>query len=79
MIAVAVIVLPLPDSPIRPVVRPAATVNETSSTTRTGPAGPGRSIDRCSTRSSGAGSAPLPTGAGSVMFDDRLMSHHCRS
>ena len=44
MIAIAVTLLPQPDSPTRPMVAPAGTSNDTSSTTATLPSSPVRVV-----------------------------------
>src|SRR5215470_7930247 len=49
MIDIAVTLLPQPDSPTSPTVRPAGTVNDTSSTTRTRPLSIAKETERSST------------------------------
>ena len=67
-IASAVVVLPEPDSPTRPIVSPRRRSNETSFTARSGPLGESNSTERLRTLSSGsrpvAGRGSSMTGAG---------------
>ncbi|PZF84753.1 hypothetical protein C1I92_07775 [Jiangella anatolica] len=70
-IDIALIVLPLPDSPMRPVVRPASTAKDTLSITVPVVAPDGSTTTRSSTRSSGApGVRVASPAAGAAAVDE---------